>query len=89
MCVNLYRKYHFKGLNDLISLINQVTKTQYSLFVKGKPLPKNTLPFYAFVRLPDDGRIRWPKHVVAEYNEYVISVVLFYSDPVIDMIIRV
>lgn len=84
MVVNLYRKYHFKWINDLISLVNQVTKIQYSLSVKWKPLPKNTFLFYALVRLPDDGRIRWPKHV-AEYSEYIISVVTCYSDAVIDI----
>jgi len=88
MVANLYRKYHFKWIKDLISLVNQITKIQYSLFVKWKPLPKNTLLFYAFVRQPDVGRIRWPKHVVAEYNEYIYNIiVLCYLDPVIDMII--
>jgi len=56
MVANLYRKYHFKWLNHLISLVNQVTKIQYSLFVKGRHLPKNALLFYVFVRLPNKGR---------------------------------
>jgi hypothetical protein len=32
------------------------------------------------VRLLDDGHIRWPKHVVAKYNEYLIFIVLCFSE---------
>jgi hypothetical protein len=45
---------------------------------------KKTLPSYAFVRLPDIGRIKQPKHVVAKYSKYIIFPVLGYSDPSID-----
>ena len=48
-------------------------------------LLKNTLPFYALVRLLDDARIRRPKHVTANYNECLILILLCYSDPIIDM----
>jgi hypothetical protein len=41
--------------------------------------------FYAFVRQPDDGRIRRPKQVAAKYNECIIFIVLCYSDPIIDI----
>jgi hypothetical protein len=45
---NLYRKFHFDWLDDLISLVNKGTKLQNSLFV----------------RLPDNGCVRRAKHVV-------------------------
>lgn len=32
-----------------------------------------------FVRLHDDGRIRWPKHVAAKYNKYIILIVLLFG----------
>jgi len=41
---------------------NSVTKILYLLFVKGMPLSRK-LSFYAFVRLPVDGRVRRSKRV--------------------------
>jgi hypothetical protein len=34
--------------------------------------------FYAFLRLPVDGCVRQPKHVAAQYNGYVLFIVLCY-----------
>jgi len=56
--------------------------------VKEKPSPqKNTLPFYAFVRLQDDDSVRRPKHV-AKYNEYTIFIVLCCWEHIIDIYLK-
>jgi hypothetical protein len=47
---------------------------------------KNT-SFYAFVRLPDDGRVRRPKHIV-KHTENVMFIVLCYLDPTLDIKIK-
>jgi len=53
------------------------------MFVKGRSLPlKHTT---LCVRIPDDGCIRWPKHTVAKYNEYIIPRMFCYLNAIIDI----
>jgi len=54
------------------------------MFVKGRSLPLKHNTFLC-VRLPDDDCIRWPKHVVAKYNEYIIPRVFYYLNPITDI----
>lgn len=54
------------------------------MFVMGRSLPLKHTTF-SCVRLPDDGCIRWTKHVVANYNEYIIPRVFCYLNPIIDI----
>jgi len=42
---------------------------------------KKNPSFLCVVRLPDDGRKKQPKYAVAKYSEYIIFIVLCYSDP--------
>ena len=57
----------------IVHLLVILQNKLYSLFVNGRPVP-NQLSFCVFLRLPVDGCIRQPKHVVAQYNEYIIFV---------------
>ena len=54
------------------------------MFIKGRSRSLKHTTFLC-VRLPDDGSIRWTKHVVAKYNEYIISRVFCYLNPIIDI----
>jgi len=51
-------------------------------------LLKNTLPFYASVRLQVDDSMRRPKRVVAKYKEYTIFIVLCSWDRIIDIYLK-
>lgn len=57
----------------------------YLLFAKGRPPPRKHTFFLFACMTTRYGRRRWPKHVVAQYNEYNI-LVLCYSGPTVHIV---
>lgn len=49
-------------------------------------MKRRILLFHTFVRIPDDGHIRRPKHVLANYNEHTLFTVLCHSGRVIETV---